>query len=801
MEITKEFKSQQIKTSIQGYLIASSSLKNYEIDTKVDYYLDKEGFIHSNSANYSIVERNPMTSSQFLSKVKEEEGSLFEFSFDKINFFHLLRKVFQNLSNLWAAELSSRTDLSKGMTNTKIDENRANYYRYFEFAEKQYNETVVEKLEKIVKYQDKNISAEDKIDIFYRKIDLLEHYELMPKELENICRPWLDKHDDVGLSYEDCETFLNQVEGIGYTFEYYLDAEPYCLRPQSFDQQMGLLYTLNKPEQNIEINRFIVDVLTNNINPILLQESFEKLDSSSIEFLKFKGEDKAAEILAYINNIERSDDFDKKVAIRFTEVFFDLLKKRDKIEIVGGKIKDIAAESIKNPDYLKNFDDNTQEVIKKYREVEDPDLNPLTSYGRDNQFIDDIFDDIDNQNGDIWTRSNNKIKYLSDQFFKLSSEDPSVVPDIILNNKLTSQQKKDLLLSKRIDFTDSRNDDELGVRITLLEDGRLTAFYPSGEELFIKNKDITTQSNEVSIEETINDIKTNTSLLIEGAEFYVSSITEQGEFIVTGKIADAEVKLSKEDIKNYFEQGLLMIGFDEKENINNKNSNTMENNNQQEEQEKKVKPKKWKINPSKKSDFHRGDLNAVLELKDKDAVYKFIARNFGKEIAETLSKNDYRKLKEEDLFFQDVIYPKAKSVDTIKPQFYYFEKEKSTEQWRDIIKDHNFNNLNKEGKISLTHVDYLLENLSKAEMLQMLDELQTPDNIYNKYLEVFERNFEDNLNLPLADETLEIEFKNERYNLVNTVNKSENNKEVFLSVGEEYLQNSREKNNDQDMSK
>lgn len=742
MESTKEFKSQQIQTSIQGYLIASSSLKNYEIDTKVDYYLDKEGFIHSNSANYSIVEMNPMTSSQFLSKVKEEEGSLFEFSFDRVNFFHLLKKVFQNLSNLWAAELSSRTDLSRGMTNTRIDENRASYYRYFEFAEKQYNETVVEKLEKMIKYQDKNVSAEDKMDIFYRKIDLLEHYELMPKELESICRPWLDKHDDVGLSYKDCETFLTEVESIGYTFEYYLDAEPYCLRPQSFYQQMGLLYTLNKPEQNIEINRFIVDVFTNNINPILLQESFEKLDSSSIEFLKFKGDDKAAEILAFINNIERTDDFDKNVAIRFTEVLSDLLNKRDKIEIVGGKIKDIAAESIKNPDYLKNFDTNTQEIIKKYREVEDPDLNPLTSSGRDSQFLDDIFDDIENQNGDLWTKPSNKIKDLSDQYFKLSSEDPSAVPDIILNNKLTSQQKKDLLFSKRIDFTDSLNDDELSARITLQEDGRLAVFYPSGEEFFMKNNDVIMKSENIS-------------------------------------------------------------------NVNNKNFKAMENNNQQTQQEQKenqeqqIQYKKWKINPTKGTDFYVQDLNEVLKLKNKGAVYNFIEKKFGKEVSEIIRKNDFKTLSSSDPLFKDNIYPKAKSIENekIKGHIYFFHKDQKTIEWRDIIKDHDFNSLNKKGEISLTHVDYLMENISKDDMLQMLDELKTPDSIYNTYKEVFERNFDNLLNFPLIDENLEKKFQQERYNLVDMVNKSENNKEVFLSVGEEYLQNSREKNNDQDMSK
>lgn len=641
MENLTKFKSQQLQNNIEGYLIGSSNLKNYEVETKVDYYLDKEGFIHSNSSNYSIVEKNPMTGSQFIKKVKEEEGSLFNFDFDKIKFYQIRSRLFLELSNKWANELSTRTDLSKGLTNNRIDEKRANYFISYEFAEKQYNEAVVEKLDKIYKYPDIDISIEEKIDLFYKDIDLLEHYNLMPEDLAKISKPWIEKHEDRGLRFEDCEMFLKQVNDIGYTFDYYVDAEPYCLRPISFEQQIAILNILKNQEQ--------------------------------------------------------------------------------KTEIIGGKIKDIATESIKSPDYLKKFDNNTQEIIKKYREVQDPDLNPLTSAGRDSQFLDDIFDDIENQNGDIWTKSSNKTKDLSDDFFKLSSADPSSVPDIILNNKLTSEQKKDLLLSKRIDFVETLNDDELVARITLHEDGRLAVFYPSGEEFFIKNQDVITESNDLS--------------------------------------------------------------------------------KRQEEKENKAKPKKWEINPSPKSDFYIGDLNAVLKLKNKEAVYNFIAKNFGKEVSETLSKNNFSILREGDSFFNNVIYPKAKSIETIKAQFYYFEKKQSTQQWRDIIKDHDFKNLNKEGKISLTHVDYLMENLSKEEMLQMLDELKTPDNIYSTYLEVFERNFEDNLNLPLADKALEKEFKKERYNLVDTVNKSENNKELFLSVGEEYLQNSWEKNNDQDMSR
>lgn len=63
--------------------------------------------------------------------------------------------------------------------------------------------------------------------------DLFEFYEDQPQELKIICDSWQDRIED-GLSYEQCKEFLNEVEAIGYTFSYYLDAEPYNLRPIKF---------------------------------------------------------------------------------------------------------------------------------------------------------------------------------------------------------------------------------------------------------------------------------------------------------------------------------------------------------------------------------------------------------------------------------------------------------------------------------------------------------------------------------------------------------------------------------------
>lgn len=68
-------------------------------------------------------------------------------------------------------------------------------------------------------------------------IDLFEHYEQMPAELAAICEPWVAKSCE-GLDYIMCKQWLSEVEAIGYTFEFYLDAEPFGLvkMPEAFNQ-------------------------------------------------------------------------------------------------------------------------------------------------------------------------------------------------------------------------------------------------------------------------------------------------------------------------------------------------------------------------------------------------------------------------------------------------------------------------------------------------------------------------------------------------------------------------------------
>lgn len=62
------------------------------------------------------------------------------------------------------------------------------------------------------------------------KKDLFEHPELIPAEIAEILDRYQEEFEGV-MDYEDTEKMLKEVEAKGYTFDYYLDNEPYGLRP------------------------------------------------------------------------------------------------------------------------------------------------------------------------------------------------------------------------------------------------------------------------------------------------------------------------------------------------------------------------------------------------------------------------------------------------------------------------------------------------------------------------------------------------------------------------------------------
>jgi len=62
--------------------------------------------------------------------------------------------------------------------------------------------------------------------------DLFEHHDEQPEELKAVLKQFEIDNPDTDLdTYDVLARLLKEVNKVGYTFEYYLDAQPYALRP------------------------------------------------------------------------------------------------------------------------------------------------------------------------------------------------------------------------------------------------------------------------------------------------------------------------------------------------------------------------------------------------------------------------------------------------------------------------------------------------------------------------------------------------------------------------------------------
>ena len=62
----------------------------------------------------------------------------------------------------------------------------------------------------------------------YKMKDLFETPELIPNNVQAVLETF---DENCANTYHELDRILNLIEPMGYTFDYYLDAEPYGLRP------------------------------------------------------------------------------------------------------------------------------------------------------------------------------------------------------------------------------------------------------------------------------------------------------------------------------------------------------------------------------------------------------------------------------------------------------------------------------------------------------------------------------------------------------------------------------------------
>jgi hypothetical protein len=58
--------------------------------------------------------------------------------------------------------------------------------------------------------------------------DLFETPELIPSNVQAVLETF---NEDCDNTYLELDRILNEIKPMGYTFDYYLDADPYGLRP------------------------------------------------------------------------------------------------------------------------------------------------------------------------------------------------------------------------------------------------------------------------------------------------------------------------------------------------------------------------------------------------------------------------------------------------------------------------------------------------------------------------------------------------------------------------------------------
>lgn len=92
-------------------------------------------------------------------------------------------------------------------------------------------------------------------------LDLFKHEELQPKELNNIINNWSEKLNSDSMNIAECNKLQQEINEIGYTFHYGVDAVPYHLREMNLHEKTAYF---NKTEIEKSILNKIITSFNNN---------------------------------------------------------------------------------------------------------------------------------------------------------------------------------------------------------------------------------------------------------------------------------------------------------------------------------------------------------------------------------------------------------------------------------------------------------------------------------------------------------------------------------------------------------
>lgn len=537
------------------------------------------------------------------------------------------------ISDLYAKELENRTDLSKGLTNTQIDEKQALHYRNYEIEAKRLGISITPHTR--LEFNPIQVMAiefaEDYINS--RRLGMNGN-----KEIQNYFQQLDKTGKDVFLDSFKNHISANHKEN-GAISEALLEA-----KIQSFEKFISGKAEISSQTLKIQNNEKL-DEKFSKISDLYLGQidngkntAFDVLDDASRLYNSLSTDEKKE----YMNSLEtllHYDFSDNEASIDEIESF--LIKAEDdltygsekeifrsNLERIGENIEQVAINLIEDPSIQEKYDNLT--------------LNHISNYIKDNNLREKLFAEKDFILDDMDITPEQKRIWQENKQNTLTKEQLEQIPDAILNFELSSNQKIKLALGEKIAFADNYDDWDYIFQKT--KDNKISATYRgSGEEFLLSNraiklinqKIIAVQNNDFDLEgaKLTEWQKDNTSDLIDGFENTPEELKEVMEKWQQ-KIDDgldyndcANFQKECEDLGYTFDYGLDSVPFDlrkidlKEHNINNQNSKIMTTQNKDFDQVKYLKDQLKYLQFGEGEKLHK-DLEAGINSSEKEFQIK-----------------------------------------------------------------------------------------------------------------------------------------------------------------------------------
>lgn len=211
--------------------------------------------------------------------------------------------------------------------------------------------------------------------------------------------------------------------------------------------------------------------------------------------------------------------------------------------------------------YIDKNNNLTSSFLVPGKDVNDIEEITKVITKKEIQFVDDRFNVLENKQSfkeeenfyiikDLKLSENEKKSVEEKKEIIITKAQLEKIPDILQDNKLSDWQKKNLFLGESINLVDPKNEDELKVKFRIQNDGKISYFYPSGEQGFLKAKEVIFNKEEkfINITETEEYKKVISSLSLESPDI-LKKMENEGEKQILSDFQDKVIlswKLTKE---------------------------------------------------------------------------------------------------------------------------------------------------------------------------------------------------------------------------------------------------------------